>query len=85
MKRKLLIALFAFGTVAGFGSGIASMACWHHRAHERRAAFERHVAAVCVEAAQNARADDRAYDRPPPPPAAGYYDRALHHRPRYGR
>lgn len=63
MKRKLLIALFAFGTVAGFGSGIASMACWHDRHHERRAAFERHVADVCVEAAYRA----RDAERPPPP------------------
>lgn len=63
MKRKLLIALFAFGTVAGFGSGIASTACWHHRAHARRAAFERHVAEVCVDAARRAEAP---VDRPPP-------------------
>lgn len=68
MKRKLLIALFAFGTVAGFGSGIASMACWHHRAHERRAAFERHVADVCVEAAYRAR------DAEPPPPPSDHPD-----------
>ncbi|HJL15613.1 MAG TPA: hypothetical protein RMH99_08160 [Sandaracinaceae bacterium LLY-WYZ-13_1] len=59
MKRTLLIALFAFGTVAGFGSGFASLACWHHRADARRAAFERHVADVCVEAADRARADHR--------------------------
>ena len=66
MKRKLLIALFAFGTVAGFGSGIASMACWHSRAHERRAACERHVADVCVEAAYRARDGEGPVDRPPP-------------------
>ncbi len=67
MKRKLLIALFAFGTVAGFGSGIASMACWHHRAEARRAAFEAHVADVCVEAAYRARDGEAPLDRPPPP------------------
>lgn len=78
MKRKLLIALFAFGTVAGFGSGIASMACWHGRAHARRAAFERHVAEVCLEAAQG-RAD-QAYDRPtPPPPDRPHRDRGPRH------
>lgn len=66
MKRKLLIALFTFGTVAGFGSGIASMACWHSRAEARRAEFERHVADVCVEAALRAR-DGLPVDRPPPP------------------
>lgn len=67
MKRKLLIALFAFGTVAGFGSGIASMAMCHHRAEGRRAAFERHVADVCVDAALRARAGERPIDRPPHP------------------
>ncbi len=39
MRRRLLIVLFSIGTVAGFGSGIASLvhharhhACggWHH-------------------------------------------------------
>ena len=79
MKRKLLIALFGFGTVAGFGSGIASMACWHHRAHERRAAFEQHVADVCVEAAYRA----REAERPPPPPPAD--DRGCELRPHHGR
>jgi len=68
MKRKLLIALLAFGTVAGFGSGIASLACGHHRAHARRAAFERHVAELCVDAARRAdeRPAERPIDRPPP-------------------
>jgi len=28
MKRRLLIALFAVGTVVGFGSGFAHL-CWH--------------------------------------------------------
>lgn len=33
MRRRLLIALFAVGTVAGFGSGLAHL-CWHaHHAH----------------------------------------------------
>jgi len=82
MKRKLLIALFAFGTVAGFGSGIASMACWHGRAHARRAAFERHVAEVCLEAA---RSDDRAYDRPPPTSGDRHSHRGSHHYQYYGR
>lgn len=67
MKRKLLIALFAFGTVAGFGSGFASLANCHQRHHERRAAFEQHVADVCVEAAYRAREGREApIDRPPP-------------------
>lgn len=67
MKRKLLIALFAFGTVAGFGSGFASLACHHERAHARRAAFERHVADICVQAANRAHAEERP-DYPPPHP-----------------
>jgi hypothetical protein len=59
MKRKLLIALFSIGTVVGFGSGIFSMAHCHHHGRDRRAAFERHVADVCVEAAYRARDGDR--------------------------
>jgi len=47
MKRRILIALLAVGTVGGYAGGFCSLR--HH--HERRAAFERHVAAVCVEAA----------------------------------
>ncbi len=50
MRRRFLIALFALGTIGGYGSGIASMSC-HARA--RRAAFERHVAHVCAEAARS--------------------------------
>lgn len=49
MKRKLVIALLALGTVGGFASGFRSMRC-HHQA--RREAFENHVADVCVRAAQ---------------------------------
>ena len=67
MKRRLLIGLLAFGTVAGFGSGIASTACWHHRAEQRREAFEQHVADVCVDAAYRA-GRGAPTDAPPPPP-----------------
>jgi hypothetical protein len=77
MKRKLLIALFSFGTIAGFGSGIASMACWHHRAEARRAAFERHVADVCVDAAYRARDGQGPVDRPPPSHHHGAYYRGF--------
>ena len=52
MKRRLLIVLLTLGTIGGFGSGIASMRC-HGQA--RRAAFERHVAKVCVDAARRAK------------------------------
>lgn len=51
-RRRLLIGLLAFGTVAGYASGIASFG-WHARAcHEhRREQFERHVADVCTRSA----------------------------------
>ncbi len=53
MRHRLLIALLAFGTVAGFGSGFFHLGA---RAAERRASFERHVADVCAEAALRAHA-----------------------------
>lgn len=56
MRRRLLIALFALGTIGGYGSAIAGMSC---RAHHRRAAFERHVAHICAEAAKNPAAAPR--------------------------
>lgn len=49
-KRKLLIAGLALGTVLGFGSEIVRFRC---HSHGHRAAFERHVADVCVNAARN--------------------------------
>lgn len=53
MRRRLLIALFALGTLGGYGSAIAGASC---RAHARRANFERHVAHICAEAAKNPQA-----------------------------
>ena len=53
MRRRLLIALLALGTVGGYGMGFASMRC---RAHSRRAAFEQHVAKLCVDAARGEQA-----------------------------
>lgn len=55
MRRKALIVLLALGTVGGYASGFASMK-WCH--NQRRAAFEQHVAQVCVDAA---RKDDAAH------------------------
>ena len=52
MRRRLLIALLAFGTVGGFAAGFCGL--------HRREAFERHVARVCVEAA-------RSVQQPAPP------------------
>jgi hypothetical protein len=48
--RRVLIALFALGTLGGYGSAIAGMSC---HAAARRAAFERHVAHLCADAAKN--------------------------------
>ena len=50
MKRRLLIALLALGTVGGYGAGFAGLGC---RAHARRAAMERHVARICADAARS--------------------------------
>ncbi len=61
MKRRILAVVLALGTVAGFASGIHSMRC--HR--ERRAAFERHVASVCIDAARGEGRDE---------PRRGYRD-----------
>ena len=48
MRRKILIAVLALGTVGGYVSGFAHMRC---SGRARRAAFEAHVAKVCVDAA----------------------------------
>ena len=47
--RRVLIALFALGTLGGYGSAIATSSC---HARERRAAWERHVAHLCADAAR---------------------------------
>jgi hypothetical protein len=52
MKRRLLIALLALGTLGGYGAGVASMRC-HRQA--RRDAWERHVARVCIDAARSSK------------------------------
>jgi hypothetical protein len=48
MKRRILVALLALGTIGGFASGVASVV--HHRHH--REAWERHVAKICADAAR---------------------------------
>jgi hypothetical protein len=50
MRRPFLILLLGFGVVLGFGSGIHQLR-WHRWA--QRAAFERHVAEICVDAARS--------------------------------
>ena len=54
MRRRALILLLGFGTVAGFAAGFAHL---HHHGCSRHAGFERHVASVCADAAL--RADKR--------------------------
>ena len=54
--RRVLIALFALGTLGGYGSAIATSSC---HARERRAAWERHVAHLCADAAQHPAAAPR--------------------------
>jgi len=86
MKRRLLITVLAFGTLFGFASGFMSLGS-HLRGHHerRRAAFEDHIADVCVDAARRAErrdADRVDYDRPPSdyPEWDEPRDRRHHHR-----
>lgn len=55
MRRPILIALLAFGTIAGYASGFHSLRRCHY---QQRESFERHVANVCVDAARHA--DDKS-------------------------
>jgi hypothetical protein len=52
MKRRILMVLLALGTVGGYASGFAHVSACHRG---REAAFERHVADVCVNAAKGTR------------------------------
>ena len=66
MRRKLLIAVLALGTVGGYAAGFASMRSCHNH---RRDAFEQRVAKVCVDAARQsdaAAAAARDAQRPQP-------------------
>ena len=49
MRRDLRIVLLSAGVVLGFGSGFNALRMRHS---ERRLAWERHVAGLCVEAAR---------------------------------
>jgi hypothetical protein len=49
MKRRIAMVLLAMGAVGGYASGFAHM---HRCGHDRQAAFERHVADVCIGAAK---------------------------------
>ncbi len=60
MRRPVLIVLLGVGALFGFVSGAHQLA-WHRWA--QRAAFERHVAEICVDAAKSGQL--------PPRPAPG--------------
>ena len=65
MRRDVRIALLTAGVLLGFGSGFHMLRMRHG---ERRQAWERHIAGLCVDAARGAPA------RPPPaflPPDEG--------------
>jgi len=58
MKRRILMVLLGLGAVGGYASGFAHM---HRCSRAREAAFERHVADVCIAAAKSpARGAERA-------------------------
>lgn len=50
MRTRMLAFLLAVGAIFGFASGVHQLR-WRHWA--RRAAFERHVAEICVDAARS--------------------------------
>jgi hypothetical protein len=56
MKRKLLLAVLALGTVVGYGSALSHR--HHHRMH--RAEWKAAIADVCVEAAERQWAKTRS-------------------------
>ncbi len=60
MKRRILMAILAAGAIGGFASEFHG-AC--HRHHDRRAAFERHVADVCVQAARKSDQKGAAFEK----------------------
>lgn len=66
MRYRVLKVLLLLGALFGFAGGFASMAFRFHRHHEmRRGYFERHVADVCLEAADRRRAEAAPDSRPP--------------------
>ena len=56
MRRRILIAVLALGTLLGFGAGFASLrhgAC-AYRGGYGRGGYEQHVAELCADAALRA-------------------------------
>jgi hypothetical protein len=68
MRRLLLVFLLGLGALVGFGSGIHELR-WHRWA--QRAAFERHVAEICVDAARSGQVPAHAGPGPGRGPTAG--------------
>lgn len=75
IKRAFLITFFSLGTIGGFASGFAHLGAHCASHHQRRAAFEDHVADVCTRAAHRATGA-----RPEAPPQQDPYGH-----PFYGR
>jgi hypothetical protein len=70
MRRRILIAVLALGTVLGFGAGFASLrfrsACGHHGRYGS-AAFQERVSEICADAALRVhRERERSAVAPPP-------------------
>ena len=51
MRREIRIVLLTAGVILGFGSGFHALRMRHW---ERRLAWERHIAGLCVDAAHGA-------------------------------
>ncbi|WP_394822675.1 hypothetical protein [Pendulispora albinea] len=51
-KQKVLAILLALGAVGGYSLGFMSLHC---HGHSRRAAFERHIAQICTDAARDSK------------------------------
>jgi hypothetical protein len=62
MRYSLRIPLLAIGVVLGYGFAFGSM--FHHRHH--RDHWERHVADICVGAAQKGKTDSVKTESPTP-------------------
>jgi hypothetical protein len=52
MRKRILMVLLAIGAAGGYATGFAHM---HKCRRDRHSAFERHVAEVCIEAANHAK------------------------------
>lgn len=66
IKKKILIAALAFGTLAGFGSGF----CHLHQMKCGRGGWEGHHRSSPCQRMQN-HGWNRGYEAPPPPPGPG--------------